>query len=73
MRIYGRSSVNRGLVTAFAASVLLVALVLTGCRGGTADSGNIASNAAENTEGSGAPLAGTTPGRPALVEFYADW
>jgi hypothetical protein len=66
--------VNRRLSIAFVfSSLLLLALLLAGCGGGTADSGNIVSDTAENTEGSGASLAGTTPGRPALVEFYADW
>jgi hypothetical protein len=74
MRTSRTSDVNRRLLITFVCtSVLLLALVLVGCGGEATESGGIADRAVENLEDNGVPLASTTPGRPALVEFYADW
>jgi hypothetical protein len=51
--------------------VLLVALLLTAC-GGDAEEKESAP-AVEAKDEAGEALIGTTPGKPALVEFYATW
>mgnify|MGYP001084827259 CR=1 FL=1 len=64
---------RRLLITFVRIGMLLLALVLAGCGGGATETSGIAGKAVENLQDSGTPLAGTTPGRPALIEFYADW
>jgi ABC-type Fe3+-citrate transport system substrate-binding protein len=62
---------RRWLTVLGVTGVLLVALLLTAC-GGDAEEKESAP-VAEAKDEAGEALIGTTPGKPALVDFYATW
>ena len=51
---------------------VLLALLLAACGGGD-DPASPSQTSSDQPEATSQVLYGTTPGRPALVEFYADW
>jgi hypothetical protein len=61
---------RRWLAVLGVAGALLVALLLTACSGDAQEESAPAGGADDEA---GEALIGTTPGKPALVEFYATW